>query len=819
MALRDVARSVSRAVSCVLHWYLDFALTHDRSSPEQSTDDDMNSTTTLKRCFLATGQAVGRHSTASIFSSDIRNDSKSNLHRPRQQPDHDSDLEHQLETQSSHGRQMTHQSAPVDASMPMPPASMASPQTTGARTSGGLSIGSLVNHPQGEYHRYNMGTPSFTGFSRPVLQYANGFTSSDDSIFYTPESSQSPVSEQYGRYPHRQSISSSSSVAGFEAQASPMINGAAQWIPSSAPPNVLPPNMFEEHSYMTVGDLFDSLSTCCIFTEADQTNADSSLPIPLTNLDGDEFDIIRRELSYAPGILSNPDGAPVPDAIRWDCLEHYWQNFHPYFPVVHRPTFLPTKPSPLLASAMVAIGSQFDQRSDAKQYSLTLLEVATRLLRRRDSITSRSRLADLQTVFLLEVLSKYFARRIEVDMSARFRALFASLDQAKRTLSTSPLAVFKTLRPNYTKEDLTKAHKFWIDHETRRRVLQAFAILDMQQILFFEQPATIVQHPRTRLNTGTAKTSMSLPCEQELWETSPIDEWKGFAADHKNLEASKVGQSPSQGGDRKLDYFQMQTSLQADPYALHRFCFEDEDASLASVVDGTPRASMSFNHHAMAFAKQTPIKTLLIVSAESWVFGKKLESEAEFQAARQRLRNWVNTGTDSVAALWHAIALLRKQIMFTASDTNPQEIVASFRTTRMLHEPWCVYLATLVVWAHGLYPSLSYNTGDQRSRAASVTSAANSNRSHQSSRSSSSGHPSLMDSNDAAQEAQTYLQATDVATPVELTHVDPALLGRIHGLLEVVRMQKILPLMGGLMNEAERVLFRLVEGRSSLSHF
>ena len=34
--------SLARTVSCVLHFYFDFTLTHDRSSLEQSTDDDMN---------------------------------------------------------------------------------------------------------------------------------------------------------------------------------------------------------------------------------------------------------------------------------------------------------------------------------------------------------------------------------------------------------------------------------------------------------------------------------------------------------------------------------------------------------------------------------------------------------------------------------------------------------------------------------------------------------------------------------------------------------------------------------------------------------
>jgi hypothetical protein len=76
-----------------------------------------------------------------------------------------------------------------------------------------------------------------------------------------------------------------------------------------------------------------------------------------------------------------------------------------------------------------------------------------------------------------------------------------------------------------------------------------------------------------------------------------------------------------------------------------------------------------------------------------------------------------------------------------------------------------------------------------------------------------------MEATEAAQEAQLYLQATDVATYAELAHLDPTSLGRMHGLLEVVRMQKILPLLGGLMNDGERVLFRLVEGRSTLSRF
>jgi hypothetical protein len=219
--------------------------------------------------------------------------------------------------------------------------------------------------------------------------------------------------------------------------------------------------------------------------------------------------------------------------------------------------------------------------------------------------------------------------------------------------------------------------------------------------------------------------------------------------------------------------------------------------------------------HAMTMTRLTPLRSLLIVSGESWIFGKKLDKENEFQAAKEGLRQWVDMGCDSLTALWHATRLLRDRLTFMPGDAI-DEISAQFSSTLMLHEAWCLYIAALVCWAHGLNPSLGSSTSARGSRAPSVMSAPTSSHS---STTTSSGHPSLMDSSDAASDAQFYLNLTNVDSPVQLAHLDPTVLGRIHGLLEIVRMKKILPLLGGLMSEAERVLFRLVEGRSTLSHF
>ncbi|KAK5064568.1 hypothetical protein LTR84_000401 [Exophiala bonariae] len=705
------------------------------------------------------------------------------------------DLESAHDASSGHLGRMSQVPVSSDLSSVLAATSVHSPSVDrGAprSSSGGLSIGSLV-HPQTDY-RY-LGTPAFSSHPRQSMaQFVPGFPSSDDSgMFYTPESSQSPVSEYYGRYPHRQSISSSSSVAAFDPSGtSPLISGnmPGTWVPSSAPPSMLPSNVTDDGAYLP-------------------SPADSSLPIPLSDLDGYEWSVIRRELSSASGILPGNPSAGISDTIRWDCLDLYWQYFHPHFPVVHRPTFLPTKPSPLLASAMAAIGSQYDSRPDAKFYSLTLLDIATKLLRRRDSITSRSRLADLQTVFLLEVLSKYCARRVEVEMSARFRSLFASLDQARRSLATDPLAVFRTLRKDRTSEDIHRAHKFWLEHETRRRILQASMVLDLQQVMLFEQPPTIVQHGRPSRATGV-RTPLSLPCPEGLWEISSIETWVEMAS-NPDFSKPRSTRNDSSALGIPLDYFQVQVSLAStqDTYLDDFLAPKDQLSHYASRLE--------FTYHAREMARNTPIRQLLVVSGESWIMGKKLENESEFQNAKKNLRVWVESNIESRTAVWHALRLIRGCAKFMPTDSTHTGLFVSLHGTQMLHEPWVLYVAALVCWAYGVGVWKSLECVGSLSGAPSTISEPLSNLSRTSSL--SSVHPALLDSQEAAYSMREFLHITNVEKVEDLSQLDPHIFGQVHGVLEMIRLNKIGNFLGGLMNDAERVLYRLVEGRSRLSHF
>jgi len=50
-------------------------------------------------------------------------------------------------------------------------------------------------------------------------------------------------------------------------------------------------------------------------------------------------------------------------------MEQYWQHFHQVFPIIHRPTFLRTETSALVATAMMAIGAQYMDTASSQQHA------------------------------------------------------------------------------------------------------------------------------------------------------------------------------------------------------------------------------------------------------------------------------------------------------------------------------------------------------------------------------------------------------------------------------------------------------------------
>ena len=673
--------------------------------------------------------------------------------------------------------------------------SLIHPSTSGERHAS-YKVSQLALNP---YTRWAAGSifPGITGPGEETVDYSD---------------SSSSVSDYHNAYPHRSSIASSTGMDFYSTVSSPVWN--------SLPPNVFPSSIIEQpgHGFVPVRTPGLLSST---FTEADQSYADAPISLPLSHLDGDEWLAIKRALSTTQdGRLTN-DTDGIFDTVSWHSyLVCYWRYFAPFFPIVHRPTYT-TNTSPLMDCVMVAIGSQYDPHPNARQYSLASLDVATNLLAKRDNVTSRSRLTDLQTVFLLEILTRFRSRRVDIRVSSRFRSLYASLTQAHHWLSNNPLAVLRSFPSRPTLAELSRAHRFWLEHETRRRILQAASILDTDQAALFAQ--SLVLKPRLGIKTRarTMKREMPLPCDTDLWESSPIEEWADIATRSVMERAPRESEKLDPYEPKRLDFFQSRLFLSRVLAPVP----EEQNTNEAFVdfqhdhkVNLSPTTDLSY--HALLAAQNTPIRHLLAVSGESWLLGKKMEQVEDFRTAKHELRGWAQSSSTSMLAHWHATKLLR--IVFDSAvpgQTENNNLAAGDRELNMLHEHWALYLATLICWACGFYEPPSSPATASESRANSIGSEAFPPSPSSSAASFSSAHTSLLDPAEADCEMRIYLQATNVPRAEDLGAVHPGVKARTKGLLEVVRTRKLRGTPGGLLDEAERVLYRLVEGRRRLSLF
>ncbi|PGG95344.1 hypothetical protein AJ79_10108 [Helicocarpus griseus UAMH5409] len=722
-----------------------------------------------------------------------------------------------------------------------------------------MSIGSLVQ-PRAQHHLGNgYGLPVWGGPDRdlvrgeiyPELPQIN----TDDAMMYSsPGSSRSPSSDvppfQFPQHTPIMDQSYSESFYHPQVSASPLTltSSVSDWTPveGATAPQMLPVSL--------EGDILQTVAL--------------SVPIPFSGLDGDEWYAMRRELASAPGVVSGTDGMEIIDTAKWqDCFQCYWKHFHPLFPIVHRPTFFSTKPSPLMSGAMVAIGSQYDTRPNAKEYSLALLEACLNLLTKRNPITIRSRISDIQAVFLLEYLSKYRSRRADVAISPRFRSLYGSFIRNHHWASRNPLAVFNTLSGDQNQEDLGRAYRFWVENETRRRVLQAAFLFDVQQFTLFQQPLVFIQPIGTpRLNCRKAETiDLPFPCQEELWECRGIQEWAQYARATEPLTLSSATQRVIRHDDMTLALDPFRSNLILSYAMLTNMGTVDLERALEPFIERVKHAEAEkettqnsqpcgtstktnhtlFAYHALLAAYRTPLKDLLMVSGESWLFNRKIADQAEFEHAKERLRNWVSDSDKLKKAIWHAVRVLEYAVddeelsdTLGPTDSNsglchglglfsddkdcvaPLDVLGSYDNggnqieilphnpqgqfptpdcfpkisaepprsvqagpVTSLHANWVLYVCALVCWAYGVDASTSKTTIS-----------------------------SLTPPSSPRTFLSTYTSLAPSWSQISRESIPDYIRRDTSGLLDYIRTRWLQPgRMGGLLNEGEMVLQRLVE--------
>lgn len=453
-------------------------------------------------------------------------------------------------------------------------------------------------------------------------------------------------------------------------------------------------------------------------------------------------------------------------------LKSYWQHFHSFFPIVHRPTFELTQDNQLLTFALAAIGSQYHKPAGARTTGYKLNDYCRKAI---DRCTTWN-LQTMQAILLTEFFTLFRGRKTSVRVSSEFEALYRRLLENENqdythsfsgisgsgTSANALLDQLETQANDQTRENqgLQQEWLQWIDNEARRRLHIGCFIVDVHQALYHQQP-------RSCADPGPS----SIPCWRILWDASSASEWQmqQSRSDSGSQPIEDVKQSAAVQDTRTEVYLSrsllissLATRLPAREDSAYSNDTQRNHPGVANLMDLFPSNPVAQAYLALS---HTPLHDLLAIAGDTWIFGKKITPPSAFHDASIRLKAWSCSPAAAQATL-HACRVLRLKISSQINHTN------------CLTDYWNEYVSVLICWAFG-----------HRFQAAAGGSGTIS-------RNSSSGELNAMDSDNASNEANrkalTYLDgilALDVNDLLSSSNSSKALKGDTSGIIAVVRQR------------------------------
>lgn len=259
-----------------------------------------------------------------------------------------------------------------------------------------------------------------------------------------------------------------------------------------------------------------------------------------------------------------------------------------------------------------------------------------------------------------------------------------------------------TAAPVPASRDTSLKWKMWVDVETKRRLLAACFLLDVHSMFFHEQPGVSI----TGLSYA-APSTLPIPLTEstmELWDApnghawdsslrtkrmlstvsnvnitalTPLDIASAPQFDASILLAAHALRLPRRQGIHKVDLTQ-DVSI-----------FNTKEMHIVNLFENSAVANTYLALH------YTPLRTLLSVSGDSWVFNKKVLEPMSFGEHQAQLLQWRNSGTAAIATLFAARALAA----FFALESLPDSERVGGLTCNHISDYWGVYVCALICWA------------------------------------------------------------------------------------------------------------------------
>ncbi|KAK3070889.1 hypothetical protein LTR53_009634, partial [Teratosphaeriaceae sp. CCFEE 6253] len=373
-------------------------------------------------------------------------------------------------------------------------------------------------------------------------------------------------------------------------------------------------------------------------------------------------------------------------------LGSYWMWIHPLFPIVHKPSFNLPAASPLLRSAMLALGAHMLQEPTDMNNARIMHESAQKVLKKRAmNAWDTFRICDMQAILLHEVYAIFRSRRPPLGFSKRFNGMYQSLARDLEAMNQELALPF---------------HDSPAQAKCKQRLLLACYTLDQQHAMLFG---------RTRAASASGLSGLHLPFirSQTYWDSTPDKHPELWARKHAAgltpyehvYDALCAVPSMTAPSDWPHDAFRSMLLLTTltDRDSDLQACGIDMDTDPSAVlyaIEQSPRMRLAY--HTLMLCRHTPVYDLLAVAGESWVLAEKLGSQDQYIGAQLSARDWATgppaasvqlddedgeagLGSPVQCALYHALRIL--------------DIHLKHPKTGLLFQEWAIYLAAVVIWA------------------------------------------------------------------------------------------------------------------------
>ncbi|KAI1154566.1 hypothetical protein F4825DRAFT_448321 [Nemania diffusa] len=394
-------------------------------------------------------------------------------------------------------------------------------------------------------------------------------------------------------------------------------------------------------------------------------------------------------------------------------LDIYWKRFDPLFPLVHRRS-VETSTDPILRCAIAAIGSQFLHSKEDRINSHILHGLASQEARRRPQWGIHV----MQTILLCEFYGRFRGSRAANRASEPFQSLYSrdhlfslvlspsNKNWHQYSTSSSQVAAPQTSVDYDTPADSSHRHwDQWIVTESRRRLLAACFVLDVHTSMYHEN--FVLHH----FLTPTPPIPLTKP-SQYLWVAQDLGAWEALlSSDQAQLNAASLD-------DEEITSEHIHTAppldravyLASEALRLpRRSVATTMDLSAGPDLNTTERISSLFPGSLVASTylalHYTPLRDLLAVSGDSWLFSRKLLDPGAFQQHKATVRLWSNSAHAGAASIFAAKALLAffdtNDNTLNSPDSAGRDEHRAELTTSDISDYWALYVCALICWSLG----------------------------------------------------------------------------------------------------------------------